>query len=93
MNTFWKFIRPFGTHYSFHKESRGGVGWKFKREGTCVYLWLIHVDVWQKSTQYCKAIILQLRTELKEFGLCCATQEISTRITGGSYRRAKVNIK
>ena len=22
----------------------------------CVYLWLIHVDVWQKPTQYCKAI-------------------------------------
>jgi len=22
-------------------------------EETCVYLWLIHVDVWQKSTQYC----------------------------------------
>ena len=22
-------------------------------------LWLIHVDVWQKPTQYCKAIILQ----------------------------------
>lgn len=26
-----------------------------------VYLWLIHVDVWQKPTQYCKAIILQLK--------------------------------
>ena len=23
------------------------------------YLWLIHVDVWQKPSQYCKAIILQ----------------------------------
>ena len=23
--------------------------------------WLIHVDVWQKPTQHCKAIILQLR--------------------------------
>ena len=30
---------------------------------TYVYLWLIHVDVWQKSTQYCKAIILQLKIE------------------------------
>ena len=20
---------------------------------TCVYLWLIHVDVWQKPAQYC----------------------------------------
>ena len=37
------------------------VGGRFKREGTCVYLWLIHADVWQKPTQYCKAIILQLK--------------------------------
>ena len=34
------------------------VGGRFKREGTYVHLWLIHVDVWQKPTQYCKAIIL-----------------------------------
>ena len=47
------------------KTSRGGmgrkVGGRFKREGTYVYLWLIHVDVWQKPTQFCKAIILQLK--------------------------------
>ena len=24
-------------------------------------LWLIHVDVWQKSAQHCKAIIIQLK--------------------------------
>ena len=24
-----------------------------------VYLWLIHVEVWQKATKFCKAIILQ----------------------------------
>ena len=29
------------------------VGRRFKRERTYVYLWLIHVDVWQKPTQYC----------------------------------------
>ena len=44
---------------------RGGMGWEmggmFKREVTFVYLLLIHVDVWQKLTQYCKAIILQLK--------------------------------
>ena len=28
---------------------------------TYVYLWLIHVDVWQKSTQYCKTNIHQLK--------------------------------
>ena len=37
------------------------VGGRFKREGTYVYLWLIHVAIWQKLTQYCKAIILQLK--------------------------------
>ena len=37
------------------------VGGEFKTEGTYVYLWLIHAEVWQKSTQYCKAIILQLK--------------------------------
>ena len=35
------------------------VGVMFKREGTYVYLCLIHVDIWQKSTQYYKEIILQ----------------------------------
>ena len=44
---------------------RGGMGWevggRFKREGTYVYLWLIHVAIWKKLTQYCKAIILQLK--------------------------------
>ena len=32
----------------------GSSGW-----GTCVYLWQIHVDVWQN--QYCKVINLQLK--------------------------------
>ena len=39
---------------------KDGMGWemgvRFKREGTYVYLWLIHIDVWQKPTQQCKAI-------------------------------------
>ena len=37
----------------------------FKRGGTHVYLWPIHVAVWQKPTQYCKAIISQLRKKEK----------------------------
>jgi len=36
----------------------GGI---FKREGTYVYLWLIHIDIWQKTAKFCKAIILQLK--------------------------------
>ena len=35
------------------------------REGTWVYLWLIHVEVWQK-TKFCKAIIFQLKNKLIE---------------------------
>ena len=37
----------------------GVVEGRFKREETYVHLWLIHVDIWQKPTQYCKAIIFQ----------------------------------
>ena len=32
-----------------------------RREGTRVYLWLIHDGVWQKPSQCCKVIILQLK--------------------------------
>ena len=34
----------------------GNSGW-----GTHVYLWPIHVDVWQKPPQYCKVNTLQLK--------------------------------
>ena len=41
------------------------MGWeaegRFKREGTCACLWLIHADVWQKPRQHCRAIVLQLK--------------------------------
>ena len=40
---------------------RGGMGrdmgGRFKREGTYVYLWLIHVEVWQKTAKFSKAIV------------------------------------
>ena len=46
------------------RTQKDGVGrelWgRFKMGGTHVYLWLIHVDVWQKPSQYFKLIILQL---------------------------------
>ena len=47
-------------------EELEGVGGRFKREWTYVYLWLIHVDIWQKPSQYCKVIILQLKIKLKK---------------------------
>ena len=43
-------------------------GGRFRREGTYVSLWLIYVDVWQKPTQYYKAIVLQLKINLKKKG-------------------------
>ena len=43
---------------------RGG---RFKREGIYVYPWLIHVEIWQKTTKFCKAIILQLRKKKMKF--------------------------
>ena len=36
------------------------MGGRFKREGICEYLWLVHVEVWQK-TKFYKAIIHQLK--------------------------------
>ena len=51
-----------GTQIGALHQPRGvGLGGRFKREETYVYLWLIHVVVRQKPTQYCKAIILQLK--------------------------------
>ena len=43
-----------------------GVGWggRFKREGIYVCLWLIHVEVRQKTTKFCQSIILQLKNTL-----------------------------
>ena len=37
------------------------MGGMVKREGTYAHLWLIRAEVWQKTTEFCKAIILQLK--------------------------------
>ena len=41
-----------GTTHGDRVEREVGEG--FRMGGTHVYLWLIHVDVWQKPSQYCK---------------------------------------
>ena len=38
-----------------------GGGWGFRIRGMHTYLQPIHVDVWQKPSQHCKVIILQLK--------------------------------
>jgi len=46
-----------GTQKGALQQPRGVVwGGRFKRERTYVYLWLIHVDVWQKPTNSEKQI-------------------------------------
>ena len=48
----------------FWDNPEGWVGGRWGRvqdRGTHVYLWLIHVDGWQKQPQYFKVIILQLK--------------------------------
>ena len=40
-----------------------------------VYLWLIHVDVWQKPTEFCEAIILKLKNQLKKKSLSGETRK------------------
>ena len=40
------------------------IGGRFEREETYVHLCLIHVDICQKTTKSCKAIILQLENKL-----------------------------
>ena len=43
------------------------MGRRFKRERIYVYLGLIYAVVLQKPTQYCKAIILQLKIKFKKY--------------------------
>ena len=42
-----------------------GGGRDVQEWGTYVYLWLIHVNIWQKPAQYCTTIILQLKINEK----------------------------
>ena len=44
---------------------RRKAGQRFKRERAYIFMWLIHVDIWQKPTQYGKAIIPQLKINYK----------------------------
>ena len=54
-----------GPSPGLRDDQRGETGWevggRFKMEEICVHLWLIHAGLWQKPTQHCKAITLQLK--------------------------------
>ena len=56
-NNYW--IRDTGALYKPRGVEWGG-RWEGGSKGAIyVYLWLIHVEVWQKKTKFCKAVILQ----------------------------------
>jgi len=51
-----------------------GDGREVQEEGSIyIYLWLTHVDEWQKPTQHCKAIILQLKFKNFKKRICQCT--------------------
>ena len=56
-----------GLCINLEEWDREGDGRELQREGdVCIHpsihVWLIHVEVLQKTTKFCKAIILQLKT-------------------------------
>ena len=60
----WNKVVKRSNRVSAQKAQVLGGRWEVEEGGDiCMYLWLIHVDVWQKPTQYYKAIILQLKKE------------------------------
>ena len=69
-------------------------GESFKREGIYVYLWLIHVEVWQKTAKFCKSIILQQKNKLikkeKKFPVL---MEITFQLRDGEVTISKIIIK
>ena len=70
------------------------VGGRFKREGVYVYLWLIHVEVWQKTTKSCKAIILKLKKKnifLRMLLACCPENSIIS--FNGNYAHLEIILK
>ena len=41
---------------------------QLRKEGAYIYIWLTHVDVRQKPSQYCRTIILQLKIKKSQWG-------------------------
>ena len=63
-------------------------GWGGKRggrgildRGSCVYLWLIHVDVWQNPLQYCKVIMFQSKSINRKKRICSINIERELYVT------------
>ena len=65
-----------------------GRGWggRIKREGTYVYLWLIHSVVWQKPIQHCKAIILQFKIKKKKKKKLTPTMHLALQVVKSNIK-------
>ena len=90
------------TQFYDNLERWNGVGvWEGDSgQGIYVYQWLIHADVWQKPTPYCKSIILQFKKKKRkqitnkhlQYGTGNATQYsvityigIKSKMSGSKY--------
>ena len=70
------------------------MGGSFKREGIYVYLWLIHVEVRQKTAKFCKSIILQEKNKLiKKEKKLPVLMEITFQLRDGEVTISKIIIK
>ena len=59
----------------------------YKREGTHVYLWPIHVDVWQKLSQYCNYLTIKNKIKLKKIRICLslANNDLKFKVQNCNY--------
>ena len=55
------------------------VGQRLERKGAYLFLWMIHVVIWQKQTQHYKAIILQLKIKNFVFFILVQTAIFSNK--------------
>jgi len=49
------------VHWDDPEGCDGEGGGRGLRDGGHMYMWLIHINVWQKPQQYCKVISIQLK--------------------------------
>ena len=72
-----------------------GDGREVQEEGNIyiyIYLWMIRVDEWQKPTQHCKAIILQLKFKnLKKKNLSVNAGDMGPGIGPGRFQMPRSN--
>ena len=57
-------------------------GWDRMGGGRNIQIWIIHVDVWQKSIQYCEAVIFQLKKIPSAVGNCRYVSDFSLLKSG-----------